>query len=497
MLLVELQAAAGTGVSSYPTAQNGTYVKATSNLSADYYPYFATDPAKSLTGPQATNEWVSAGGTIQNRIHIDLGSAKVINKIYYENHHTSGTIGNYGVKTFTLWGSNSPTAFAELTYGTDTDWTLLTCSRSTFDQHAAADIADPKYIGVTNMTAYRYYALKIADNWGNATYTALRRIELQTALARVSYEGHALTHNWPPRIIGFDAPTVAMPTNHGGYAQLTFGSISFNPLLFAGDWPPPTQFPILIYHTETDEASRELVFEGMAYLTPGFTREEVSYALYGPTFTQTIAASTAYNDTLNAVLTTVLTSLTGITAVNTTYARVSSPNVTHTVTDQVLAIDLASAIAEFYSHLFYIVGSTAYLVDMKLSNGTDRTLTEFEFFAFPGYQYNPPLSAVRCGTYAVFSTYPFGAEQSIDAYHTTEANILTALADILAIENSPRIVFDIPMEAGRFPVPGKKMILPDTANMADLLSWIRVRKIGYDFIGQSINIEGEGVIAAA
>jgi len=36
-----------------------------------------------------------------------------------------------------------------------------------------------KYINVTNLTSYRYYAVKIADNHGHATYVGLRRIELE------------------------------------------------------------------------------------------------------------------------------------------------------------------------------------------------------------------------------------------------------------------------------------------------------------------------------
>lgn len=48
-----------------------------------------------------------------------------------------------------------------------------------FDQHIAANTADPKYITVTNLTAYRYYAIKIADNWGDATLCGFRRIVLQ------------------------------------------------------------------------------------------------------------------------------------------------------------------------------------------------------------------------------------------------------------------------------------------------------------------------------
>ena len=46
-------------------------------------------------------------------------------------------------------------------------------------QHVAANQADPKYFYLTNDLPYRYYALKLANNWGATNYIGLRRIELQ------------------------------------------------------------------------------------------------------------------------------------------------------------------------------------------------------------------------------------------------------------------------------------------------------------------------------
>jgi hypothetical protein len=168
----------------YPPSHNDTYVKATTKYSTSYWPYFATDPAKSLTGGSSSNAWVadvpSGGGGPLQRFHIDLGSAKIIRRLYYENYHSSGINTNVGEKAFTLQGSNTAGAFAELTYAIDTYWNNLTIAVSQFDEHSAADAADPKYILVTNAVAYRYYALKLATNWGHATDYGIRRIVLQT-----------------------------------------------------------------------------------------------------------------------------------------------------------------------------------------------------------------------------------------------------------------------------------------------------------------------------
>jgi hypothetical protein len=176
------QAAWFSSVSQYPPAQSNTYVKSTTRFNDSYYPHNATNPANSLIGNN-NQGWVASSGTKTNqRFHIDLGEAKIIIRIYYENYHNNGAKTSSGVQNFTLWGSNESSAFAELTYATDTNWTQLTTSQATFDEHTAANIADPKYITVTNTTAYRYYAFKFANTYGaneGDNYMGLRRVELQ------------------------------------------------------------------------------------------------------------------------------------------------------------------------------------------------------------------------------------------------------------------------------------------------------------------------------
>ena len=171
------------GGSQYPPAQSDTYVKSTTKANTSHWAYFATDPAKSLTGTSINNSWTSGIGSATNqRFHIDLGSAEIINKIYYENQHNSGSNTDMGVQNFTFQGSNTGAGtFDDLVYANDGGWTQLTISQSTFDEHIDSDTADPKYITVTNTTAYRYYAFKFADNYGDATYMGVRRVELQTS----------------------------------------------------------------------------------------------------------------------------------------------------------------------------------------------------------------------------------------------------------------------------------------------------------------------------
>lgn len=166
--------------SEYPYGYSETYVKATSKIGTSYYAHYATDPSKSLTGGISGVCWVSNNQTTQQRFHIDLGEAKIITRIYYENFHESGGDTNRGIYNCTFWGSNDADSFATLTYATDTGWTQITGSQSTFDQHVAANQVDPKYITLTNTTGYRYYAIKIADCRTGSGYMGVRRIELQS-----------------------------------------------------------------------------------------------------------------------------------------------------------------------------------------------------------------------------------------------------------------------------------------------------------------------------
>lgn len=156
---------------------SATYVKATSAL-ASHDAFYTVNPGVLVTGSYS-GSWLSNSVITNQRFHIDLGEAKVITRVLYENQHNSGGTTNIGAKNFTLWGSNDASAFADTTYGSDTNWTQLTTDVSQLDQHTGSDIADPKYIKVTNNVAYRYYAFKFADNWGHGTYMGVRKIVLQ------------------------------------------------------------------------------------------------------------------------------------------------------------------------------------------------------------------------------------------------------------------------------------------------------------------------------
>lgn len=177
LLTVIMYGLGATYTSQYPTP-DADHVKATTELE-HYEAPLTADPNEPLTGGSYDNCWQTNldGG---QRFHIDLGSAKIIRRIYYENFHSGGALTDRGSNDFTFWGSNTEASFLELTYGTDTGWTEITTATTVFIEHVASDEADPYYITATNTTAYQYYAVKIATNHTNATKVGLRRIELQT-----------------------------------------------------------------------------------------------------------------------------------------------------------------------------------------------------------------------------------------------------------------------------------------------------------------------------
>lgn len=313
-------------------------------------------------------------------------------------------------------------------------------------------------------------------------------------LNRVSQEGIDLTFYWDAKVTRFDPPQFRIAQNYGGYVKPGYGSISFFPDLFDDDWPPPINGLISIYYTATTEAAKELLFTGIAHLSrPAINRQEITYRLFGPTFDETIAAGVGYNKTLNAVIDEILIIIAEINTVDTTYARAASPNVTHTTTGETTAIALASNIAAFYSHLFYIIGDTVYLVDMLLDTG-ETTYTEFDFFPL-NYDYLEPLAVMRSGSRSQFSAYPYGKDLSITQYHDVGANVDTALDDILTIWHKPRSRFRIPL-LGSIPTPGAKLTWTDESQGQDTDMSIMARSISYDFDKEEAIIDGEGAISA-
>jgi PKD repeat protein len=162
----------------YPPEYTTSYIK-TTNEWFEFEGFRAVDPSLSLTGGRYRNSWLTENGyTGSMRFHVAFSEAKVITRIKYCNSHHDGYETDAGVKDFTIQGSNSATAFANLAYADNTDWTNITANVSSMVKHTeSVDAAEWHNIELTNATAYKYYAIKCANNHGDPNNIGLRRVE--------------------------------------------------------------------------------------------------------------------------------------------------------------------------------------------------------------------------------------------------------------------------------------------------------------------------------
>lgn len=308
---------------------------------------------------------------------------------------------------------------------------------------------------------------------------------------RISTEGYELEHFWKPKVASFKKPAYRTQFDYGGWVMLDIGEIGFVPDLFDSDWPPPLTGDIKMEYTTTTEAAADTISEGYAYLKK-INYKEVVYDVVGTEHTNQLASATAYNDTLVNVF----TDLCGAGKLNltldSTAARDPSPNVTHTTSGKQLTINFASKLAAFYTHCFYIEGTTLYLIDMLADNGS-RTLTEHQYFP-SNYNYNRFVSQITNTTVSRFSTYPAGQVMRVTAYHDTAANVETCFDNIMTVINSPTCALELPFTSK--PEPGEKISWSDTKLGQDTDAWIRARDITYDFDAMIATISGEGAITA-
>ncbi|MFH2073798.1 MAG: hypothetical protein ABIJ57_00430 [Pseudomonadota bacterium] len=311
-------------------------------------------------------------------------------------------------------------------------------------------------------------------------------------LHRVSMEGHALTHYWDALVIGLDAPTYQLATFYGGYAKPSFGSIRFSHDLFAAaDWPPPVNGAISIYYSATTEEAKELVFTGTAHISR-INREEIEYDLYGPSYTVTVGDGENFNDTLVDVATWFCGASYLNLALDSTYARVSSPQVVFLNSGVQIAVNLFSEICAFFTHCFHITGGTLYLIDMLRDAGTE-TITEFDFFPSE-YDWEVPIAVARASQYSRFSIYPYGQDITLTAYADTQERIEAALDNVILVSNKAKMRIRRPL-LGSFPTAGTAITVPDTSLGEDTSTVIRSRSMQLDFENGEVITEGEGEIS--
>lgn len=199
---------------------------------------------------------------------------------------------------------------------------------------------------------------------------------------------------------------------------------------------------------------------------------------------------------------------------DTTKARVTSPTLGYWADSQTLLIDFLSNVSAYSTHLFYISGSTLYLMDMSIDNGA-RTIDEFEFFTST-HMYNPPIKQIDCtlitktdveetiGKYVKedtqditqMSPYHYGDVLNITPYQSNRDDIITTISGILDLVHLPRVSIDIPLQA-ELPMPGERISWTNASLHIPTDVYIRCRNIRYDPLNDIISIDGEGGLSTA
>lgn len=284
---------------------------------------------------------------------------------------------------------------------------------------------------------------------------------------------------------------------YGGYSKLDFGEYSCIPSLFDDDWPPPLSCAETWSVSSTTEAAATALFTGTTHLKL-MDRENVIYELYDSDNSYVLPDGQAFADTLENVFTWMVNAARMNLTLDATLARDPSPAVSYTTSGEQLGTEFLDGLAAFYSHFYYISGSTLYLVDMASNNGT-RTLSENDYFSpdeYPvEYFWNVPCAVAKAGDFSQSSSYTYGETISETAYHSTQANVETALDDIITYQNKARARLSIPTTQNP-PSPGEQITFTDTSHTQDITMVINARVIQYDFDNDAYIVEGEGTISA-
>jgi len=139
---------------------------------------------KSLTGEDAKAAWKEEA-TSNKRINLDFGIAQVIDKMIIENYHNNGADTDVGIQNFVIQGSNNSASFNDTSYAS-TGWTDLLTDSAT--EHPATDTSEPETFTIVNATAYRYYAIKMADNHGDGSHMGFRDVTFYGKQPRYTFD---------------------------------------------------------------------------------------------------------------------------------------------------------------------------------------------------------------------------------------------------------------------------------------------------------------------
>lgn len=156
------------------SAYSSATIKSTTEYSTSYT-LLGAMLATVYTGGDVGCTWVSTNSALPQKLNFDFGRSIKLRGLTVYNYHSSGGFTQYGLNNIRIYGTDSTTAFNNLT-GTDlTDLSLIT--EITVQEHVAADVDDPQYFFFNNDTYYQYIIIVVVDRLSVVTRIALRSIK--------------------------------------------------------------------------------------------------------------------------------------------------------------------------------------------------------------------------------------------------------------------------------------------------------------------------------
>ena len=212
----------------FPPVLSSDRVRATSTRSSSFFvPHFSIMKKSIKESEGRRCSWIG-NATTDQRLNIDFGRSVVITAIELENgwtyvNPTWNT--NIGIQNFVLQGSNTLSDFQSVTY-TDVGKTWVNVAAGlAATEHAESTSTAFQIFTITNHTAYRYYSLKIADNFGDANYMMIRGVrflggQADSSVATEEYNNrYTFDYNFDTKIETHDVKKLIWRGFHGRCIQ--------------------------------------------------------------------------------------------------------------------------------------------------------------------------------------------------------------------------------------------------------------------------------------
>lgn len=338
-----------------------------------------------------------------------------------------------------------------------------------------------------------------ADGYGKGLLLSIR---YGGVMHRYSLQDQTLGAQWHGVVMGVDPVKMALPTRHGGFLRVSAGQVRFAPSAFGGvdvwsinAWPPPKELDVTFRCKAGYESGAVKLFEGKLYRV-SITETAVVYDVYISSFTETIAGGTSLASwtTTNSLIGFFekVCNVLGLT-LNSSKATGSPPALSHVLSNERLVIDVASEVAAFCSHLFWIEDGVLYLQQMSAANGALSLTDPNDFFRSPAYSDDIPVNRVVAGAYEyVGSDYPYGVDYSLSANYTGDNSQLQTIYDLVnahwaEVATLPEIGY------GKF-VPGKQVTLRDARQVVPSETVVSMRSASYLFDDFRVVISGHATM---